>query len=188
MPKADPVATATLASGGKAALASRLVAATRCASLATATGAVIDYQYDTLRRLTRSEVALNGSAIYTTAYAFRDLDASRTTTQVQYRNVRSANGTMIEGKKYTYDALGNITRISQSTKPFYTLVAYEYDAQNQLVKETYYNGNGRPQATSPAPSPIPTTPPGIFSPKPARRTARQPPRRMAMGIRTGRIC
>ena len=142
MPKADPVATATLASGGKAALASRLVAATRCASLATATGAVIDYQYDTLRRLTRSEVALNGSAIYTTAYAFRDLDASRTTTQVQYRNVRSANGTMIEGKKYTYDALGNITRISQSTKPFYTLVAYEYDAQNQLVKETYYNGNG----------------------------------------------
>ena len=85
--------------------------------MTTATGAVIDYQYDTLRRLTRSKVALNGSAIYTTAYAFRDLDASRTTTQVQYRNVRSANGTMLEGKKYTYDALGNITRISQSTKP-----------------------------------------------------------------------
>ena len=142
MPKADPVATATLASGGKAALASRLVAATRRASLATATGAVIDYQYDTLRRLTRSKVALNGSTVYTTAYAFRDLDASRTTTQVQYRNVRSANGEVLEGKKYTYDALGNITRISQSTKPFYTLVAYEYDAQNQLVKETYYNGKG----------------------------------------------
>ena len=110
--------------------------------MTTATGAVIDYQYDTLRRLTRSKVALNGSTVYTTAYAFRDLDASRTTTQVQYRNVRSANGTMLEGKKYTYDALGNITRISQSTKPFYTLVAYEYDAQNQLTKETYYNGNG----------------------------------------------
>ena len=110
--------------------------------MTTATGAVIDYQYDTLRRLTRSEVALNGSAIYTTAYAFRDLDASRTTTQVQYRNVRNANGEVLEGKKYTYDALGNITRISQSTKPFYTLVAYEYDAQNQLTKETYYNGNG----------------------------------------------
>ena len=110
--------------------------------MTTATGAVIDYQYDTLRRLTRSKVALNGSTVYTTAYAFRDLDASRTTTQVQYRNVRSANGTMLEGKKYTYDALGNITRISQSTKPFYTLVAYEYDAQNQLTKETYYNGEG----------------------------------------------
>ena len=110
--------------------------------MTTATGAVIDYQYDTLRRLTRSEVSLNGSAIYTTAYAFRDLNASRTTTQVQYRNVRNANGEVLEGKKYTYDALGNITRISQSTKPFYTLVAYEYDAQNQLVKETYYNGNG----------------------------------------------
>ena len=142
MPKADPVATATLASGGKAALASRLVAATRRASLATATGAVIDYQYDTLRRLTRSKVALNGSTVYTTAYAFRDLDASRTTTQVQYRNVRNANGKVLEGKKYTYDALGNITRISQSTKPFYTLVAYEYDAQNQLTKETYYDGEG----------------------------------------------
>ena len=110
--------------------------------MTTATGAVIDYQYDTLRRLTRSKVALNGSTVYTTAYAFRDLDASRTTTQVQYRNVRSANGTMLEGKKYTYDALGNITRISQRTKPFYTLVAYEYDAQNQLTKETYYDGKG----------------------------------------------
>ena len=110
--------------------------------MTTATGAVIDYQYDTLRRLTRSKVALNGSTVYTTAYAFRDLDASRTTTQVQYRNVRSANGTMLEGKKYTYDALGNITRISQSTGHFYPLVAYEYDAQNQLTKETYYNGNG----------------------------------------------
>ena len=110
--------------------------------MTTATGAVIDYQYDTLRRLTRSKVALNGSTVYTTAYAFRDLDASRTTTQVQYRNVRSANGTLLEGKKYTYDALGNITRISQSTKPFYTLVAYEYDAQNQLTKETYYDGEG----------------------------------------------
>ena len=110
--------------------------------MTTATGAVIDYQYDTLRRLTRSKVTLNGSAIYTTAYAFRDLDASRTTTQVQYRNVRNASGKVLEGKKYTYDALGNITRISQSTKPFYPLVAYEYDAQNQLTKETYYNGNG----------------------------------------------
>ena len=110
--------------------------------MTTATGAVIDYQYDTLRRLTRSKVALNGSTVYTTAYAFRDLDASRTTTQVQYRNVRNANGKVLEGKKYTYDALGNITRISQSTKPFYTLVAYEYDAQNQLTKETYYDGNG----------------------------------------------
>ena len=108
----------------------------------TATGAVIDYQYDTLRRLTRSKVALNGSTVYTTAYAFRDLDASRTTTQVQYRNVRSANGEVLEGKKYTYDALGNITRISQSTGHFYPLVAYEYDAQNQLTKETYYNGEG----------------------------------------------
>ena len=32
--------------------------------------------------------------------------------------------------------------ISQSTGSYYPLVAYEYDAQNQLVKETYYNGNG----------------------------------------------
>ena len=110
--------------------------------MTTATGATIDYQYDTLRRLTRSEVTLNGLTVYTTAYAFRDLDASRTTTQVQYRNVRNANGEVLEGKKYTYDALGNITRISQSTGHFYPLVAYEYDAQNQLTKETYYNGNG----------------------------------------------
>ena len=49
---------------------------------------------------------------------------------------------MLEGKKYTYDAIGNITRTSQSTGHFYPLVAYEYDAQNQLTKETYYDGNG----------------------------------------------
>ena len=61
---------------------------------------------------------------------------------MQYRNVRSANGEVLEGKKYTYDALGNITRISQSTGHFYPLVAYEYDAQNQLTKETYYDGKG----------------------------------------------
>lgn len=61
---------------------------------------------------------------------------------MQYRNVRSANGTLLEGKKYTYDAIGNITRISQSTSPFHALVDYEYDAQNQLTKETYYDGNG----------------------------------------------
>ena len=115
--------------------------------MTTATGAVIDYQYDTLRRLTHSEVTLNGSTVYTTAYAFRDLNASRTTTQVQYRNVRNANGEVLEGKKYTYDALGNITRISQSTKPFYTLVAYEYDAQNQLRTETRYTYSSNTDTT-----------------------------------------
>ena len=76
------------------------------------------------------------------AYAYRTVSGNRSSAQIEYRNVRNSAGTLLEGKKYTYDALGNITMISQSTGSYYPLVAYEYDAQNQLVKETYYNGNG----------------------------------------------
>ena len=32
--------------------------------------------------------------------------------------------------------------ICPSTSPYNVLVAYEYDSQNQLTKETYYDGNG----------------------------------------------
>ena len=76
------------------------------------------------------------------AYAYRTVGGSCSSAQVEFRNVRDSAGTLLEGKKYTYDALGNITMISQSTGSNYPLVAYEYDAQNQLVKETYYITQG----------------------------------------------
>ena len=62
---------------------------------------------------------------------------------MQYCNVRiGTSGTILEGKKYSYDDVGNITKISQSTSPYNPLVAYEYDSRNQLTKETYYDGAG----------------------------------------------
>ena len=79
------------------------------------------------------------------AYAYRKVSGSQTSAQVEFRNVRlgsSASDTPIEGKKYSYDGMGNITLISQSTGSYYPLIAYEYDSQNQLTKETYYDGEG----------------------------------------------
>ena len=110
--------------------------------MTTATGATIDFSYDTLKRLNKETVKSGSTTVMTTAYAYRTVSGNRSSAQVELRDVRNSAGTLLEGKKYTYDALGNITMISQSTGSNYPLVAYEYDAQNQLVKETYYNGNG----------------------------------------------
>ena len=110
--------------------------------MTTATGATIDFSYDNLKRLNQETVKSGSTTVMTTAYAYRTVSGNRSSAQIEYRNVRNSAGTLLEGKKYTYDALGNITMISQSTGSYYPLVAYEYDAQNQLVKETYYNGNG----------------------------------------------
>ena len=116
--------------------------------MTTATGDTLNYTYDALKRLNNVTTKnASGTALFSTSYAFRNLSTTsgitQTTTQVQYRNVRiGTNGTILEGKKYSYDDVGNITKISQSTSPYNPLVAYEYDSQNQLTKETYYDGEG----------------------------------------------
>ena len=76
------------------------------------------------------------------AYAYRTVSGNRSSAQVEFRNVRDSAGTLLEGKKYVYDALGNIIEIRQSTSPFYPLVKYTYDSQNQLTSEVYYDGSG----------------------------------------------
>ncbi len=115
-------------------------------NMTAATGDKLGFTYDTLNRLQRTTVTgANGTAILNTAYAYRKVSGSQTSAQVEFRNVRlgsSASSTPIEGKKYSYDSMGNITMISQSTDGYYPLVAYEYDSQNQLTKETYYDGKG----------------------------------------------
>ena len=116
--------------------------------MTTATGDTLNYTYDALKRLNNVTTKnASGTALFSTSYAFRNLSTTsgitQTTTQVQYRNVCiGTNGTILEGKKYSYDDVGNITKISQSTSPYNPLVAYEYDSQNQLTKETYYDGAG----------------------------------------------
>ena len=114
------------------------------ASVTTATGDTVNYGYDALKRLTRETVKDGENTRFYTAYAYKDVVyETQTTGQVEYRNVRDADGTLIDGYKYTYDALGNITGIYESEiaegqterRP---LALYEYDAQSQLTKETLY--------------------------------------------------
>lgn len=112
-------------------------------TMTTGTGRVLNYSYDPLKRLQKVTVKSGSTSLFSTAYAYRDINSTRTTQQVEFRNVRIGdNGTILEGKKYVYDALGNITEIRQSTSPYNLLIAYEYDAQNQLTSEVHYDGNG----------------------------------------------
>ena len=109
----------------------------------TGDGKYINYTYDGLKRLQTATVT-NSSGVerFKTAYSYAAVSGSRSSAQVQYRNVRTASGDLILGYKYSYDALGNITQISQSEGSYYPLVKYTYDSQNQLTKETYYDGEG----------------------------------------------
>ena len=115
------------------------------ATVTTATGDTLTFGYDALKRLEQVQATnTHGTTLLTTQYAYRTIDMSaspmRTSNQIQYRNVHlgGENGIILEGKKYSYDGVGNIVEIAQSTAPYNPLVRYEYDDYNQLVKETYY--------------------------------------------------
>ena len=111
--------------------------------MTTGTGFTLNYTYDALKRLQKTEVKDGSTVKFSTAYAYRTISGNQSSAQVQYRNVRvGTSGTLLEGAKYSYDAHGNISMISQSIGSYYPLVAYEYDSQNQLTKETYYDGTG----------------------------------------------
>ena len=112
-------------------------------TMTVATGNTLSYAYDTLKRLQKVSVKSGSGTLFSTAYAYQNISDTQTTPRVRFRNVRVGDsGTLLEGKRYEYDALGNITRISQSVSPYYPLVEYSYDSQNQLIKETYYDGSG----------------------------------------------
>lgn len=113
--------------------------------MTTATGETLNYTYDALKRLQNVKAKDGSTTLFTTAYAYHNVSGNQTSTQVEFRNVRlggSESGSLLEGKKYSYDAMGNIIMISQSTGNFNPFVTYEYDSQNQLTKETYYDGTG----------------------------------------------
>ena len=114
------------------------------ATVTTATGDTVSYGYDALKRVVRETVKNGEDTRFYTAYAYKDVVyETQTTGQVEYRNVRKEDGSLISGFKYTYDAVGNITDIYESqlvgnNTERRILAHYEYDRFNQLVKEVIY--------------------------------------------------
>ena len=94
----------------------------------------VSYTYDILGRLT--DKVIGGGVIPSplhNIYTYVNVDETRTTSLVS--SVQTAAGTY----SYTYDALGNITSVSDGT---YTN-SYVYDSLNQLVRENNQTGNTR---------------------------------------------
>ena len=92
----------------------------------TAYGSVSEsITYDGYSRVTGKTVQSGGSTILATSYAYRDIDAEHTTTQVS--SLASTFGGNTVSHSYTYDANGNILSDGTTT--------YAYDSLNQLVWE-----------------------------------------------------
>ena len=81
--------------------------------------------YDGYSRVTGKTVQNSGNTVLSTSYAYRDIDAQYTTTQVS--SLTSSFGGNTVSHSYTYDANGNILSDGTTT--------YAYDSLNQLVWE-----------------------------------------------------
>ena len=81
--------------------------------------------YDGYSRVTGKTVQNSGNTVLSTSYAYRDIDAEHTTTQVS--SLMSTFGGNTVSHSYTYDANGNILSDGTTT--------YAYDSLNQLVWE-----------------------------------------------------
>ena len=92
----------------------------------TAYGSVSEsITYDGYSRVTGKTVQNSGNTVLSTSYAYRDIDAEHTTTQVS--SLTSTFGGNMVSHSYTYDANGNILSDGSTT--------YAYDSLNQLVWE-----------------------------------------------------
>ncbi len=81
--------------------------------------------YDGYSRVTGKTVQNSGNTVLSTSYAYRDIDAEHTTTQVSSLTNTFGGNTL--SHSYTYDANGNILSDGSTT--------YAYDSLNQLVWE-----------------------------------------------------
>ena len=81
--------------------------------------------YDGYSRVTGKTVQNSGNTVLSTTYAYRDIDAQYTTTQVSSLTNTFGGNTL--SHSYTYDANGNILSDGSTT--------YAYDSLNQLVWE-----------------------------------------------------
>ena len=92
-------------------------------------GVLKSFTYDGLGRLSQSAVSSGNSTVLTTGYTYRDLDTTRTTTQVSA--LQNSYGNQSESFAYTYDVKGNILSVSDGTNT----TLYEYDTLNELIWE-----------------------------------------------------
>ena len=92
----------------------------------------IDYNYDSLNRLTGKTLSLASPLSYAYTYKASARGGSYTTTQIATETVDG------NAYSYTYDSLGNITSIKLNGQAFRS---YEYDSLNQLVRENNKTDN-----------------------------------------------
>ena len=96
-------------------------------------GQTVSLSYDYLRRLS----TVTAGNVYTQTYTYRDLDDSKTTTQVSGLSYSGLTDAHSFG--YTYDELGNIATYTENGVTY----TYTYDELNQLVSQT---GGGKTYA------------------------------------------
>ena len=98
----------------------------------------IHYEYDTLKRVNRKSMFLKGDDIEY-FYTYKSLLNGRKTNLISEYSVYMNYGTPY-AFAYTYDALGNITKITNDGE---TVAEYTYDDQGQLSSETIVSENVR---------------------------------------------
>ena len=96
------------------------------------------YGYDDLRRPVSVELSpgSSGGSLMTTEYAYLSGSAAERTTPLIASLNTSVKGHPAVTLEYSYDALGNITKISGRTLSGSDTASYRYDAQSQLTGET----------------------------------------------------
>ena len=121
-------------------------------------GSVLEsFTYDGLGRLSQSAVSNSGNSnVLTTDYSFRDLDATRTTTQVA--EVRNRYGLSDEDITYTYDVKGNIASVS------FSRTVTEPDPEPTPTPTPPPTPTPTPEPTpTPTPDPTPTPEPPLVT-------------------------
>lgn len=99
---------------------------------------LLRYSYDALQRPSSVELSSGGSggSLITTEYAYLPGSAAERTTPLITSLNTSVKGHPAVTLEYSYDALGNITKISGRTLSGSDTASYRYDAQSQLTGET----------------------------------------------------
>ena len=151
--------------------------------------------YDGHGRSSGTTVKNGSRTVLGTGYAYRDVDSTYTTTQVE--SVTNSYGGKTANFNYTYDANGNILSVSGAQT-----AVYEYDDLGQLITETigtgddqviiryiYDNGGNlikkvreyTTEAPEPEPTPVPEpepepdpTPTPTPTPEPTPKPSREP--------------
>ena len=107
----------------------------------------LNYGYDAFERLTQKTIDTQGTDIQTSyTYATSQRGSNFTTSKVQTETIGDTS------YHYTYDEVGNITQIVMMRGSLTQVIQYEYDENNQLIRENnqqsglttiyYYDGAG----------------------------------------------